>query len=291
MTERYLWWDCETYCETPIQSGTHRYAEGAEIMLVSWALDDGPVSVWDWTAGEPCPYDLMEALLDDEVLIVAHKSDFDRTVLRHVAPHLCPPLHRWRDSMVKALAHGLPGGLDKIGTILGLSAEDAKHQGGKEFINLFCKPQAFRHDLTRAQFASKKEFDAAVAAARDAWPGRATRHTHPEKWEQFKAYAGNDIQAMRIIYRKLPKWNYEGAELALWHLDQQINDAGVYIDQDLCRAAIAAAEKSKAEEIEKARRAEAFAVEQAYGEWLARTYGDRSSNLQRWRAYKATLAS
>ena len=55
--------------------------------------------------------------------------------------------------------------------------------------------------------------------------------------------------------------------------------------------AVRSAEKSKAEEIEKARRAEAFAVEQAYGEWLARTYGDRSSNLQRWRAYKATLAS
>jgi len=28
-----LWWDLETYSETPIKDGTHRYAEKAEVLL------------------------------------------------------------------------------------------------------------------------------------------------------------------------------------------------------------------------------------------------------------------
>ncbi len=43
-----LWLDLETCCETPIKNGPHAYAEGVEIMLFAWAIDDGPVSVHDF---------------------------------------------------------------------------------------------------------------------------------------------------------------------------------------------------------------------------------------------------
>lgn len=33
-----LWGDLETYCEIPITNGTHAYAEGVEVMLVSHGL-------------------------------------------------------------------------------------------------------------------------------------------------------------------------------------------------------------------------------------------------------------
>jgi DNA polymerase len=45
---------------------------------------------------------------------------------------------------------------------------------------------------------------------------------------------------MRAISQRLPNWNYRAGhpELALWHLDQRINDRGVAVDTDLARAAI-----------------------------------------------------
>ncbi len=45
---------------------------------------------------------------------------------------------------------------------------------------------------------------------------------------------------MRAVDAKLPNWNYQGAELALWHRDQKINDRGVCVDVELAEAAIAA---------------------------------------------------
>lgn len=37
--------DLETFCETPIRSGTSRYAEDAEVLLSAFAIDDEPVLV------------------------------------------------------------------------------------------------------------------------------------------------------------------------------------------------------------------------------------------------------
>ncbi|MBS4019922.1 MAG: DNA polymerase, partial [Dechloromonas sp.] len=89
-----LWLDFETYSETPINHGTYRYAASAEIMLFAWAIDTAPAQVWDMTSGEPIPFDLEQALLDPEVLVFAHNSMFDRTVLRYAMPDLCPPIER-----------------------------------------------------------------------------------------------------------------------------------------------------------------------------------------------------
>ena len=44
-----LWGDLETYCEIPITNGTHAYAEGVEVMLFAWAINDGPVNAVSYT--------------------------------------------------------------------------------------------------------------------------------------------------------------------------------------------------------------------------------------------------
>jgi DNA polymerase len=44
---------------------------------------------------------------------------------------------------------------------------------------------------------------------------------------------------------KLPEWNYRGTELALWHLDQRINDRGFCVDVDLAEAAIRAVDRAQ----------------------------------------------
>ncbi len=216
-----LWIDLETFCEIPIQNGTHAYAEQAEILLFAYALDDGPAVVWDCTA-RPMPTELDTALRDPAVSIYAHNSHFDRTILRHALPAYSLPITRWRDTMVQALAHALPGSLGELCDILKVPTDKAKDKVGKQLIMLFCKPRPVTSKIRRA-----------------------TRGTHPTEWAKFIEYASLDIEAMREVNRKLPSWNYQAEELALWHLDQAINDRGVLMDTDLAQAAIRAVERAQ----------------------------------------------
>lgn len=215
-----LWLDTETYSETPIKHGTYRYVADCELMVASWAVDNDPVQVIDLTAGQDTS-DFELALMEaDEVC--AHNAMFDRNVVAKHLPTVAPPLERWRCTMVKALSHSLPGGLDKLCGILQVPVDQAKHKAGKELVQLFCKPRPVNAKIRRA-----------------------TRHTHPIEWERFLAYAGSDIEAMRQVDRKLPEWNYKGAELALWHLDQRINDRGFGVDTELADASIRAIDEEQ----------------------------------------------
>lgn len=215
-----LYFDSETYSEVPIECGTYRYTSACELMIASYAIDDQPVQVWDRTRDAKMPGDLEYALHDPDELITAHSSMFDRNVVKY-ALGIDIPIPRWRDTMVKALAHGLPGGLDKLCGIFKVPQEQRK-RSGKQLINLFCKPRPPNMKLRRA-----------------------TRATHPLEWADFIAYALADTEAMRVIDHKLPSWNFQGFELELWHLDQIINDRGFCADTELAVAAIRAVELMK----------------------------------------------
>lgn len=230
-----LYFDCETYSECDLKSaGTHRYAEhpSTEITVAQWALEDEKPTVYDCTAPlgtHPLALIRLYLLKWPDLEIVAHNSAFDRALIRHCWGLDVPP-ERWRDTMVQALAHGLPGALGKIGPIMGLEESDLKDKRGGELIQLFCKPRPVNSKLRRA-----------------------THKTHPAEWAEFLAYSRQDIVSMRAIHKALPKWNYKpepgtpgGAELALWRLDQRINDRGFQVDLDLARAAIAATDIEKA---------------------------------------------
>lgn len=226
-----LWLDLETYSEVPITNGTHAYAAGAEIMLMAWAVDDAPVEVWDCTLARNMPPALEAALDDPTVEIWAHNSHFDRTVMRvtyglYAAEWTSFPgtAARWRDTMVQALSHGLPAGLGALCDVLKVPTDQAKDKAGRQLIQLFCKPRPATSKIRRA-----------------------TRDTHPTEWARFVSYAGMDIEAMRECHRRMPVWNYRGAELDLWHLDQRINDRGVAMDVPLAQAAVRAVDVAQAE--------------------------------------------
>lgn len=209
-----LYLDLETYCETPITHGTHRYAEGAEIIVSAWAVDDEPVQV-----AEGCS-DAMLRLAQDADTIVIHNSGFDRTVLRHNGIHIPPKIIH--DTMVQAMSHGLPGSLDKLCGIMGVPVDQAKSKAGRALIQLFCKPSEQRKIR------------------------RATSATHPVEWSRFLEYARLDVEAMRVLYKRLPRVNYPAPrEHALWCLDQRMNDRGFLVDTELAEAAIATVAKAK----------------------------------------------
>ena len=222
-----LYIDTETYNETPITHGVYAYAEAetAEIMLFQYAFNDGPVYVVDLAAGKAIPQEVINLLLNPEIILFAQNSMFDRTVLTLVnlfkdRPDIVEAISnptRWRDSMIIAYAHGLKGSLGDLCDIFKMDEDQAKDQEGRKLVNLFCKPRPKNSKIRRA-----------------------TYKTHPAEWDMFKHYAKQDIVSMRAVLKKMPNWNMlEGSpELELWHLDQRINDRGVYIDVDLAKKAV-----------------------------------------------------
>jgi DNA polymerase len=223
-----LYIDLESYNEWPIKSGVYRYAEheSCEIMLVSYALDDGPEQVWDLTVSPVMPADLRRALEDPAVGVVMHNSAFDRTVMRETGMFELPP-SRIIDTMVQAYCHGLPGGLDKLCKLFNLPDDQAKMKEGRALVLFFCKPNAGK---------------------------RNTRLTHPEKWAKFVEYAKRDITSMRRLHSMIPTWNYPGrnfpeapsSEHRLWCIDQRINDRGFAVDLRLAAGAVETSRFEKA---------------------------------------------
>lgn len=213
-----LFFDTETFCETPITNGTHIYAERAEVIMYQWAVGDGPVVIRD---GDENIDDLLEMLADPQYEVVIHNSAFDRAVMSH-AVGIDIPVERIFDTMVCAQAHSLPGSLGALCEVLRVDVDKSKDREGRTWIALFCKPQPKGRKLRRA-----------------------TRETHPVEWARFRAYGGLDIDAMREVYKLLPRWNYKGFELDLWRLDQKINERGVTMDLELAHAAVRACERAQ----------------------------------------------
>lgn len=216
---RTLFLDLETFSTVPIAHGTHRYAEVAEVLLIPHAWNDEPATTWDATEEGCDAASMLTSLVDQADEVVIHNSHFDRTIMRWQGVGL--PIEKVHDTMVRAMMHSLPGALGQLCGILGVATDKAKDKDGKRLIHLFTKPLGKNRKLDRA-----------------------TKETHPEDWEKFKDYARLDVEAMREVYKLLPRWNYTPAEVELWRLDQKINDRGVAIDLDLAHAALRAAKRA-----------------------------------------------
>jgi DNA polymerase len=220
----HLYIDTETYNEVDLkEAGTYRYAETAEVMLATYAVDEEPVQLIDFTEGHPGDRTMFADLLHEADTVIAQNAMFDRNVLRLGDLRITIPVERWQCTLVQALQHALPGSLDELGRVLGLPEDRRKLKEGKKLIQRFCKPAPRNHKAARY-----------------------TRETHPAEWEQFKEYARQDVATMREVHRRLPTWNWKEDDIALYHLDQRINDRGFKVDTELALAGAAAAEKEKA---------------------------------------------
>lgn len=214
-----VWLDLETFSTIPIDTGVYKYAEDARILLCAYAFDDAPALVYDATSGAPWPVDLLHRLADPRELIVAHNSNFDRTILRRYLPHVGDPT-RWRDSMIMAASLSLPCALLDLCAVCHLPADKSKDADGKRLIRLFCRPQS----------------DGSVITGKD----------RPDDWARFVNYCRLDVESMRAAVRALPAHLLPSAQVwREWTVDQIINDRGMYIDRELVHAAVAACAQAK----------------------------------------------
>ena len=212
--------DLETYSELDIKKvGLYKYAENSEILLFAYAFDDEPVQVVDIIGGEPLPFEVIEALQNEEVMKVAYNAAFERVVLNHHYPTtgIGEP-SQWFCTMVQGFTLGLPGGLDKVGKALGIEEDKQKLATGKKLIQYFskpCRPTKVNGGRTR----NRPQHDT-------------------EKWAMFKEYCRQDVEAERAIRRRLEKFYPIPSERQLWALDQRINDNGVLLDNAVIDGAL-----------------------------------------------------
>ena len=228
----YLFLDFETFSEADLKKvGSYAYAEHptTEVLICTYAFDDEPVQVWDCTDGSDMPGDLHRALRrlvkpNSRIKMVWHNgSMFDRLIMKHCWGFDIP-VSNTIDTMIWAFRHALPGSLDALCEVLGVSADNAKDKRGKALIQRFSKPTPKNYKIRRY-----------------------TAETHPDEWALFIKYAVSDITAMREVFHKLPRWGNSEFEDRVLELDQLINDRGFKVDVALAEAAIEAVEKHKAQ--------------------------------------------
>ncbi|MFW0776273.1 MAG: DNA polymerase, partial [Rickettsiales bacterium] len=235
------------YCELNLPDvGVYRYVNhpSFEILMIAYSLDDdllgrSDVEIIDMTTIDidspaleevDCQLKEFENLLKDpEIIKPAFNANFERTCL---AKYFGPmPPQEWDCTMVRAMRLGLPGSLDKVAKVLKLP--DQKMKEGKALITFFskpCKPTKKNGGRTR----NLPEHD-------------------PERWALFLEYCKQDVRTEIAIRDQLIRFEITEQEVALWNLDQEINDRGVLLDLDLVHNAIVMDDNHKDQLMEEAR--------------------------------------
>ena len=214
---RELVLDIETFSSADlVRTGAVKYTEADdfEILLLSYAFDDGPVQLWDFKANGT-PNWLASALLDPNVVKIAWNMAFERACFNAYLGVYTPP-EQWRDAMTLAAMNGLPMSLEAAGAALCLTEQ--KLATGKNLITYFCKP-------CKPTISN----------------GGRTRNLPehaPEKWEDFKTYCLRDTEVERTIYRRLRSFPVSTFERKLEALDARMNERGVLADIEMAEAAV-----------------------------------------------------
>jgi DNA polymerase len=204
-----LWLDYETKskCDLP-SKGSYNYSQhpSTQMICAAYAFDDEDVQLW-WSH-EPVPTRLADYFKYGGQ-IRCHNAGFDRLITWYV---VCPDyklpepaLDRWYCTAAQARANCSPGSLEDVGRFSG--AQMRKDHRGAQLIRLLCIP---RSDGTFNE-------DAALM-------------------QEFGEYAMQDVRAMRAISQAMRPLSEQ--ELQDYHINERINDRGVLVDTELCRAAI-----------------------------------------------------
>lgn len=210
--------DIETYSDVDLSKcGVYAYSDSPnfEIILFAYAFDEEPTQIVDLACGERLPERVLAALEDPAVTKVAFNAQFERTCIsRYLGRRLSP--NGWQCTAVQSAMLALPLSLDNVGEVLNIQRKKLKE--GTDLVRFFsmpCKPTKANGGRTR-----NRPEDA------------------PEKWERFKTYCIRDVDAEREIRQKLWKFPISESEMELYRMDQEINDRGILVDQQLVENAV-----------------------------------------------------
>ena len=211
--------DIETYSPVPLpKTGVYRYVDSDEfeILMFSYAYDDGPVHTVDLASGERLPDSVLADLENPEVIKAAYNAQFERVCLSKHLGHWLNP-HQWRCTAVMAAYLTMPARLADAAVALGVT--ERKMEEGKDLIRYFsvpCKPTKANNGRTR----------------------NLPEHA-PDKWAVYKQYNAQDVETERAVRKACEVHPLPESEWELYALDQLINDRGVRVDKLLVKQAMA----------------------------------------------------
>ena len=245
---RHMSIDIETYSDVDLKkAGLFKYAQSPafDILLIAWAIDNGPVRIVDLTVApgsqeEGRNYlalqDFFHDFNDDSTLLHAYNAAFEWYCLNTwLARQGRPgrPVGDWSCTMAHGLYCGYTAGLAATGEALGLPSDKRKMGIGAALIRKFCVPQ--KPDKNHAS------------------PWRVRLEDEPEKWQLFKRYCMQDVETEREIERRLSRWRMPAREQILWEETCLGNAHGVGVDGQLVDSALRMAERQQAQLMEEAR--------------------------------------
>src|SRR5690349_9706025 len=150
--QRFLVLDYETRSEADLKRvGAWEYSvhPTTQILCVGWKLGTREElrtkKAQVWSPAFPSPYgELVSALLDPTVIIVAHNAYFEQVITRNVLSRIIKrvgeiPVSRWVCTASLARAHALPGNLEGACAALRLPVQ--KDMEGRKLILKYCKPR------------------------------------------------------------------------------------------------------------------------------------------------------
>jgi len=208
--KRNLHLDIETYSSVDITTcGSYKYFESLdfEILMIAYAFDDDPVQILDLAKGDDFINFLAPHLLNPEINLHAHNANFERNAFKTYG--IDTQASQWHCSAVKAGYCGLPLSLDGASKALRLG-DKGKSAEGKNLIRFFSCPVK----PTKSNGFKVRMFPS----------------DNPEKWESFKEYCMQDVEAEREIGRRLERYEIPESERQIYFLDQKINDKGILVD-------------------------------------------------------------
>ena len=262
--------DIETYSPVSIADcGNYKYAMHPDfrILLVAYAFDDEPVGIVDLASGETIPARLLNALVDPDIVKVAHNAVFERVCFTMMlrSQGLIPAgcwldADEWDCTMVRCARAGLPLSLAGAGEALGL--QEQKMKEGKALIKKFCTPQN----------AGELVGDRVLPA------------DDPEGWETFKAYCIRDVEVERQIDKTLSWVTVPDSERWLYEADQNINDRGVLIDVRMASQAARMEAMMKAALVKEARELTGLSNPNSVAQlriWLEGRLGEEVAKLRK----------
>lgn len=210
--------DIETYSSVDIKlSGAYKYCESIdfEILLLAYAINDGPINIVDLAQGEEMPFEFTSLLMDSRVDKHAHNANFERNAFRAIGINV--PIEEWYCSAVKAGYCGFPLALAGVSEAMKLE-EKGKLTTGAALIRFFSCP--------------------VKSTAKNGNQNRNYPKYNLEKWEEYKRYCVGDVEAEREIGKRLHGYTISDLERANYVLDQEINDRGILVDTDMAKNAV-----------------------------------------------------
>lgn len=228
-----LFLDFETKNRADIKVvGTYEYCSTCTPLMLAWAVDEEPVSVW--FPSDPMPEKLWYALCNPSITKIAWHSAFERLVLKFPLG-IDIPIEQWKDPSVLVRSMSMPGHLADICEILRIDEDKAKIKDGKRLIQLFSVPNGAEGEET-------------LFGVSDGW-------NHPEDykedWDKFVQYCIRDVEVERLIWNMLLPFSFPEEQWKDFYMSEYMNMEGIPFSITRAKKALALAKRYKIESKDK----------------------------------------